>query len=90
MTDYELESILFYAFRYALGRSTYCVNDVVDILTKNLHVFSYNMLVKINLEILKAREKNDLGMDCDRALWYELYHKIDLLIKERLQSDNDF
>jgi uncharacterized protein (DUF342 family) len=87
MTDYELESILFYAFRYALGRSTYCVNDVTNILSKNLHVFTDSILIKINSEIIRARDKNDIGMECDRALWYELYHKIDNLIAERLSND---
>ena len=66
------EDILFYAFRYALGRKTYAVSDVVGALTSNWNEISRNTKEIIIKEILNASSKEGLGMDCDKQQWLSI------------------
>lgn len=74
------EDILFYAFRYVLGRSTYAVHDVIDEINKNINILSINILTLIKKEILEAPT---LGMDIDREAWMNLYKKLDQKINNK-------
>ncbi len=70
--DDEFNTLAFYAFRYALGRMTYAVGDVVDILIKNIKkIDPYNQLLMIK-EIIIAVETGHAGMKCDIAEWNKL------------------
>lgn len=68
----QQESIYFYAFRYALGRRTYAVSEVVAELKNNWERFSESMQVQIQQEILNAQHANQLGDKCDRDSWQEI------------------
>lgn len=63
------EEILFYAFRYALGRSTYAVSDVVEVITNNWNKLSYSSQYLIHKEIKVAIERNEYGMEMDKLQW---------------------
>lgn len=63
------DSILLYAFRYALGRSSYCVSDVVEEIKNNWNNLRVNDKQIIKKEIKIAIENDDFGMDMDLKLW---------------------
>lgn len=64
--------ILFYAFRYALGRSTYAVDDVVTDVIRNTDELSATTKSRIKKEIDVAIEKGHAGMKCDVDNWMKL------------------
>tara|TARA_R110000803_G_scaffold154466_1_gene219250 strand:+ start:684 stop:905 length:222 start_codon:yes stop_codon:yes gene_type:complete len=63
------EDILFYAFRYALGRRTHAVSTVCEFIIKNwdaIHPFTQDM---IKSEITTAIEDDSIGMEMDKNEW---------------------
>lgn len=67
---YEVtEDMVVYAFRYALGRKTYAVQDVSDYLIENWHRFSKHTQSQIIDDIEKAIERGEAGMECDIKMW---------------------
>jgi hypothetical protein len=60
------EDIIFYAFRYALGRKSYAVSDVVNYL---LEVWDELTSETQQMIIKEIKECPDLGMDMDKNLW---------------------
>ena len=64
--------ILFYAFRYALGRKTYAVREVVSELKENWKKFGLGIQIQIQEEIEEALKDNRAGMDCDILKWNEI------------------
>jgi hypothetical protein len=70
------EDILFYAFRYALGRSTYAVSVVVRNILCNWKELSDNNKEMIKEEILDYRKRNGLcGMQMDDDEWQKVVDK---------------
>ena len=68
----ELNTLSFYAFRYALGRMTYAVADVCIILHKNIKkIDPYNRELMIK-EISQAIEDGCAGQRCDVLRWKHL------------------
>lgn len=64
------EDVLFYAFRYALGRRTYAVADVASELRAHASTLSNKTKLLIIKEIEEADMKPEgLGMDMDRKEW---------------------
>ena len=63
------EHILFYAFRYALGRRTYAVADVASEIRAHNPTLTKKTRALIIKEIKEADKANALGMDMDRAEW---------------------
>lgn len=66
------DNIIFYAFRYCLGRKTYAVAEMVDYLLDNWNDISKNLRDKIKKEIANAIENKRVGMDCDIKDWQRL------------------
>ena len=66
------EDILFYAFRYFLGRKTYAVSETVNALKENWNMLSSNSKKIIIQEIEDARNEDGLGMECDKKQWLSL------------------
>jgi hypothetical protein len=65
-------TIVFCAFRYALGRSTYVVAEIVEYLADNWdEVPNYDKQI-IKKEIRKAILNNKAGMLQDIRLWKEI------------------
>lgn len=81
--------MLFYAFRYCLGRRTYAVSDFCDYATAHvtqIRTKELNLMVREITEY-ELRDKDDpamkwLGDECDKAYWIKLRSVInDELIK---------
>jgi hypothetical protein len=80
----DLINVMFYSFRYALGRNTYAVSDVVDVLTKYIDLFSVNDLKTIHKEIKIQYPYNTLFKNKDSIT--NIYEKEWLRIVELLES----
>lgn len=61
--------ILFYAFRYALGRRTYAVGLVAAELIKHCQLLPKQTRVMICNEIEDAQKRDGLGDRCDIEQW---------------------
>ncbi len=69
MTNYELNTLIICAFRYALGRMSYITGTITDLLIKekdSIHKDAKQLICK---EIRYALEHDEAGMDCDRIRW---------------------
>ncbi len=64
--------ILIYSFRYALGRMTYCVNDVVEALKNNWEHLDKRDKELILKEVKIAIYNNNIGMNMDKKLWEDI------------------
>ncbi len=76
MRDDQLESLLVYSFRYALGRMTYAVNDVTMAIIQNKHVLHPHTKELIKKEIREAVENGEAGMECDVEEWSNVYAEL--------------
>ena len=79
VNDGDLRDILIYSFRYCLGRRTYAVSTMINILTDNLKTLSKHDLGLYIKEIKEAEDDNFLGDEFDKRGWLNLK---DLMIKE--------
>lgn len=69
--------IIFYAFRYALGRMTYAVSTVAEFIINNLEDLDEtdkNLIVK---EIKEAIDEGNAGMQCDIDQWLKVVNAIE-------------
>ena len=67
------ENILIYAFRYALGRKTYAVSDVVEMLETNWDLLSEYARKEIKYEIKEyKRIYESIGHACDEVQWLKV------------------
>lgn len=71
----EQREILIYAFRYALGRSSYSVSTVVKIILDNWDIISESDKKLFNREILEAKKMNNIGMEMDARSWMKIVYK---------------
>lgn len=72
MTVNVPEEILFYAFRYALGRRTYAVSDVVDAILKQWPAITDKTINMMKKEIEEAIDKGHAGDFCDVQEWRKI------------------
>ena len=90
--------ILFYAFRYCLGRMTYAAGDFCEYATENIRKIGYHELRLMVNEITKADEEDTergyvgglysrLGMECDRREWLMLREVIRAELKRRDEEE---
>jgi len=70
----DFNDLAFYAFRYALGRKSYCTADVSNLLIKYAQEL-YHPEKYVN-EINIAIKSDDAGMDCDVAGWVKCRNKL--------------
>lgn len=64
-----LNDLLVYAFRYALGRSTYAVADMVHYLIMFKEYLNPSQKDVIIRDIERALETNNYGMEMDKPYW---------------------
>jgi|JTFP01.1.fsa_nt_gb hypothetical protein len=70
------ELVLFCAFRYALGRRTYVVSAIVEIILENWEKFSPERQEQFKKEILEHKKLcGDLGDACDEDSWNRILQK---------------
>jgi len=64
------------AFRYALGRKTYVVSNIVDLILDSWDEFSRQRQDQLKREILEHEELyGNLGHECDKKCWYKIVNK---------------
>jgi len=80
MNEQEIRDLMFFSFRYALGRQSGAVSIVTEILKKYWNLFEKWEQEKIHTEIKTQEEFYSLGMSCDKADWYSI---LELKIKEK-------
>ena len=78
----SLNTLTIAAFRYALGRKTYIVEDVTNDIMNNINNIPDSYLKRIKEEIIEAKNENRIGMKMDEKLWMELLNKINEKLKE--------
>ena len=67
------ENIIVYAFRYTLGRSTYAVSEMVEVLIDNWGVLSLRTRMLICKEIETAiYENGQYGWEMDKKEWLKI------------------
>lgn len=74
--EHELESLLVYSFRYALGRMSYAVSDVATQIIKNKDVLHPHTKELIKREIRAAVECGEAGMEMDVEEWSNVYEEL--------------
>jgi hypothetical protein len=70
------EQILFYAFRYVLGRRTYAVVDVAREIIRRAPTLSDDFKNKVKEEIHEAKIQNRIGMEMDEAEWDKVFNAL--------------
>lgn len=73
MNKLEKQVIYIAAFRYALGRSTYIVELIAQILKENKDELTEKSKDKIIKEIAECK---NLGMPCDAEAWRSLFEHL--------------
>lgn len=82
----DLSCIVFYAFRYALGRMTYAVHDVATFIMLNTHLLETKDMELMIEEITEAHEQDRLGMSCDVETWLNLQECLINTLKQRKEE----
>ncbi len=68
----DFNDLAFWAFRYVLGRKSYAVGNVADILIRNVLYLDDRVKQKMISEIEKAIIDSLAGMECDVLDWLEV------------------
>ena len=79
----DLDTLLVCSFRYALGRSTYIVHDVCEIIKTYSKLLSSNSLILIQREIMDAINRNQAGMRMDIEEWTVLTQEIGAYLENK-------
>lgn len=72
MNNYDLNTLITYAFRYALGRKTYATFETAKIIEDHLSELTEQTKETIQKEINEAILANRAGMECDKQIWRDL------------------
>ena len=72
----EFQTLAIYAFRYALGRKTYAVDDVSKLLLKHKKFIHEDGMQIIKRDIRRAIETNNYGMDMDKQVWSKVLEEL--------------
>jgi len=81
--DCNQDILLFCAFRYALGRQTYVVGSIADIIKANWEHMPQSRRNLFRKEIEEAIEKGYAGsVNIDVPCWLSILHLVDTEVKE--------
>lgn len=69
VAPHELEALLVYATRYALGRQTYAVDDVATVIAREAPRLSARTRSVLARDIAEAAARGNLGADFDARRW---------------------
>ena len=72
MNNFDINELIIYAARYVLGRSTYAVQHVIEIIKRDIDKLNDSTIDCLISDIDYAHHKNDLGMDMDKTEWLAL------------------
>jgi len=71
------ENILFYSFKYALGRMTYAVDDVAEAIIENKKELTGYLKRRIIFEINEANKEKRMGMKMDKKTWLGVVEELE-------------
>ena len=80
----DFQDMFFYAFRYALGRTTSAPATVVENCIGYMKYFDDYHLDRLCKEIDEAIERNKAGMECDIKTWKTLRQEANAELMLRL------
>lgn len=83
------DSVLFSAFRYALGRRTYVVLEVAESIKQNADNISVKISMLIIKEIKDAVGKDAAGMDMDVEVWLDCRQAVQQSLAKRNYGAKD-
>ncbi len=69
VNDREIETLMVCAFRYAIGRKTYIVNTIADILIEHKDKLGDGARLGIVRDIHRDIAIENVGMECDKREW---------------------
>lgn len=78
LSEDDLNDLIICAFRYALGRRTYIVHTITEIIKSNLSALESNTIEVMLRDIERQHEYEKVGLekafgdDCDRERWMEV------------------
>ena len=72
LTQLETKLLFWMAFRYALGRSTYIVNDMIRLIKINWGNMRGDEQAKFKQEINQAIDRGHAGMEIDVIEWRKI------------------
>ena len=72
----DIHTLILCAVRYALGRKTYIVYDVAEIVKKNPSELRDDTLILLDRDIRRELERGNYGMQCDLEIWQALRQTI--------------
>lgn len=70
----DISMMLVTAERYALGRRTYIVEWVCEVISKNMNLLSEK---DKQVMIRDIKEAYSYGDECDKIVWVNLLHKLE-------------
>lgn len=77
LSNQEFNDLIVYAFRYSLGRMTYAVHDVAQLIIHNKHKLFKGTIALITKEIRSAIELQHAGMDMDVQEWRKVLKELE-------------
>lgn len=83
----ELEKMMCYAMRYAIGRRTYAVSNVCEFYLERLYEWSNNCLMQAIKDIDSARSLGDPNIDMPK--WLNLRKECYELLLSRVNYDKE-
>jgi len=69
MNKMELNDLMVCAFRYALGRKTYVVATIGELLIKHKDILSETSKAQMIRDINRVTKTANYGMDIDKNIW---------------------
>lgn len=89
----DINDLIVCAFRYALGRRTYIVHTITEIIKSNLSALESNTIEVMLQDIERQHEYEKVGVDkafgddCDRERWMEVEVLLNAEKLDRLGRD---
>lgn len=71
--EIDLMNLLIYSFRYAIGRQTYAVAQVAELIKEYKYFIPRFAMEQMTADIRLAIDTASAGMECDVAVWEDLY-----------------
>lgn len=68
----DIHCLMICSVRYAVGRKTYVVYEVAEIVKKNLPHLRDDTLLILDRDIRRELERGNYGMQCDLEIWLAL------------------
>lgn len=78
---YEMDWIVMFAFRYALGRMSMATSIMCDVISKNKKEINNHIIKNMIYEIDIADRNSCIGDDVDRRDWLNLKKELEEMTK---------